>query len=301
VVETGEATPEVLAGYDRAVSGNDIVVGPLSRSGVTAIAQRGVLGKPTIALTQGDTAGDVELTLPQKMLVMGLSVEDEARQVAGWVRDDLAAQKVFSISTNAAWQRRAAKAFTAQSQRIGAAPESMELGVVDGNLSTSGLVQLRRRIVAEKPAMLFIALDAAQARQMREAIGADTPLYGTSQLNPLSQSDWAAADRDPGLDGVRLVDMPWQLQPDHPAVMIYPRPAADAGGKRSADLERLYALGIDAYRVAREIAMKHTQFEIDGVTGQLVVGFGNGAAHFERIETQAIYQDGAVVPLAGAR
>ncbi len=48
------------------------------------------------------------------------------------------------------------------------------------------------------------------------------------------------------LDGVRLVDMPWLVQRDSPAVMSYPRPAADA----HPDLQRLYALGIDAFRLA---------------------------------------------------
>ncbi|MES2535345.1 MAG: penicillin-binding protein activator [Pseudomonadota bacterium] len=301
VAETGDATQDVLAGYDRAVLSHDIVVGPLTRSGVTAIAQRGRLGKPTIALTQTDTPGDADIALPEKMLVMGLSVEDEARQVAIWAHDDKIAEKAFSISTNAAWQRRAAKAFSIQWQRLGLASELMELGVADGNLNANSLAQLRRRILAEKPGMVFIALDAVQARQLREAIGNEMPLFGTSQLNPLAQSDWAIAERDPILDGVRLVDLPWQLQRDHAAVMIYPRPVAGAGDKRSADLERLYALGIDAYRVAREIAMKRPQIEIDGVTGKLVIEFGNGPAHFDRIESPAIYQNGAVVPLAGVQ
>jgi len=36
------------------------------------------------------------------------------------------------------------------------------------------------------------------------------------------------------------------LQADHAAVMIYPRQVIAADQKRSADMERLYALGIDA-------------------------------------------------------
>jgi hypothetical protein len=301
VLETGDAVQDVLSGYNAAVLSHDIVVGPLSRSGVTAIAQRGAVSKPTIALTQADTAGETEITLPKQMLVMGLSIEEEARQVADWAHADNPAGKAFVISTNIAWQRRAAKAFSTQRRRLGARSESMELGVASGYLSPTGLVQLIKRIQAEAPAMVFAALDAAQTNQMREAIGHDIPLYGTSQLNPVALPDWSTIERIQGMDGVRLVDMPWQLQPDHPAVMVYPRLVVKPDQRRSADLERLYALGIDAYRVAREIASNRTQFAIDGVTGKLTVDLGSGASRFERIEVPAIYQDGMVAPVTAAQ
>ena len=51
------------------------------------------------------------------------------------------------------------------------------------------------------------------------------------------------------LNRVRFVDMPWLLQADHPAVMIYPR--AQFGD--AIDFERLYALGIDAFRLGLEL------------------------------------------------
>jgi outer membrane PBP1 activator LpoA protein len=297
VIETGDAPQDILSVYGAALSGNDIVVGPLSRSGVTAIAQSGTVTKPTIALTQADTQDDAEIALPPAMLVMGLSVEEEARQVADWA----SAGKALVVSTDTAWQRRAAKAFGTQWQHHGRELESVELGASSGYLSASGLAQLKNRIQEEKPALLFAALDAEQARQIRLVIGNDVAFYGTSQLNPLALADWVAADRVPQMNGVRLVDMPWQLQADHPAVMIYPPLAVNADQKRSADLERLYALGIDAFRVAKEIALKRTHFEIDGVTGRLTVDFGRNMARFGRLEVRAIYRGGAVVPLSGAR
>jgi len=103
------------------------------------------------------------------------------------------------------------------------------------------------------------------------------------------------------LDGIRLLDIPWQLQADHPAVMVYPRLVVDADQQRSADLERLYALGIDAYRVARDIANGQTRFELDGVTGRLRVRFDTEPPRFERIAEQAIYRDGGVVPAGAPR
>jgi outer membrane PBP1 activator LpoA protein len=300
LVETDDTTQGLLTGYADAAAHNDIVIGPLSRSGVTLIARGDVVRKPTIALSQPDVGGDVELVLPPQMLIISLSIEDEARQIATVAWADQKMPKALVVSTNVAWQRRAAKAFAAQWQRLGQEPQSIELGVIGGYLSGNSLDQLRKRIQIDKPGQVFVALDAAQARQLRSAIGNDIALYGTSQLNPLTRPDWVGAEPIPELNGAQLLDIPWQLQPDHPAVMIYPHPVPNAERKYSADLERLYALGIDAYRIAREIAARHSNFDIDGVTGKLTVSFGAGPARFERIEQQAIYQDGTVVPLMSA-
>lgn len=300
VVETDDTAQDLIAGYAEAAAHNDIVVGPLSRSGVTLIANGDVVRKPTIALSQPDAGGDAEPVLPPQMLVISLSIEEEARQIASLAWADQNMAKALVVSTGVAWQRRAARAFATQWQRLGQEPQLIELGVSGGYLNANNLEQLRKRIQGDRPGLVFVALDAAQARQLRSAIGNDIALYGTSQLNPLPRLDWEGAEPMPELNGAQLVDIPWQLQPDHPAVMIYPHPVPSAEEKHSADLERLYALGIDAYRVAREIAARHGNFDIDGVTGKLSVSFGAGPARFERVEQPAIYRDGAVVPLMPA-
>ena len=58
-------------------------------------------------------------------------------------------------------------------------------------------------------------------------------------------------------------------------------------------MQRLYALGIDAFRVARELARHPGQdFELDGVTGRLSVRMKNGAWTLRREEAAAVYRDG---------
>lgn len=297
IIETTETVQDVLSGYSTATLNHDIVVGPLTRTGVTAIMQRGGVSKPTIALGHPDTPGDVELMLPPQMLVIGLSAEDEARQVANWARTGNSSGKAFAISTGIAWQRRAVKAFSTEWRRGGSQLETMELGFASNFLNANGLLQLRKRIETEKPAFLFVALDAAQTRQLREAIGTEMPMYGTSQLNPHALADWATVEPMNDMNGVQLVDIPWQVQPEHPASMIYPRLVPDPGQRRSPDMERLYALGIDAYRVVREIAFNRTQFELDGVTGKLRIDLNRSTERFERTEVPAMYQGGVVVPL----
>jgi outer membrane PBP1 activator LpoA protein len=298
LVESGDTPAEMLKSYLSALDGNDIIVGPLSRNGAALIAQSGKVSKPTVTLTQPE--GDADAALPPKMLVVALSVEEEARQAAGWAEREKIGGKIFAVSTSTAWQRRTVKSFVAQSRILGLDVTPLELSVGANALSASGLVQLKQRMDADRPALLFVALDAQQTMQLRSSIGSDMPLYGISQLNPHNQSA-DPASRQPELDGVKLLDIPWQVVPDSPAVNMYPRPIVENPQKHNADLDRLYALGIDSYRIALEIGRTHRNFDIDGVTGKLSINIDSSGSHFQRMETPAIYQDGIVVPAPDQR
>jgi len=233
------------------------------------------------------------------MLAVGLSIDEEARQVANWVEKEKAPGKIFAISTGVTWQKRAARSFQLRARQLGMQVETLELSTPSNALSAPGLAQLAKRVEQEKPALLFLALDASQAVQLRSAVGAELPLYGTSQINPFTLKRDNPNDKLPELDGVRLIDIPWQLQADNVAVARYPRPALNDNERPNPDLARLYALGIDAYRIAYGIAQQRSGFDVDGVTGRLNVNMvSGGATYFQRQETQAIYQDGWPVPTA---
>ncbi|WP_395822602.1 penicillin-binding protein activator [Collimonas sp.] len=299
VIEAADTAADMLAAYTEASNKFDILVGPLSRTGITAIVQRGHMSKPTIALTQPDLPAGQEPMLPPQMLPIGLSIEAEARQVANRVDAELAPGKVFVLSTSVAWQKRVAAAFAQQLQGSSLRAELMTFAMADGAINPAALIQLQQRIESERPRLLFAALNADQTRQIRNAIGEETPIYGISQLNPLALDDTNPEHQIPELNGVRLLDIPWQVEPDHPAVMAYPRRSDSPGQQPNADLDRLYALGIDAFRIAREVATRNIVFQIDGVTGRLNVRFGAGIGtpSFERIEPEAVYQNGIVRPL----
>jgi outer membrane PBP1 activator LpoA protein len=102
----------------------------------------------------------------------------------------------------------------------------------------------------------------------------------------------------PELDGLRVVDLPWLIRPDNRAVMMYPRPL-DA--EQAPTMSRLYALGIDAFLVARELALRPGEpVVIDGVTGHLEVDtIGNppGNARLRRREAMAVYRGGDFDPV----
>ncbi|MBO9536222.1 MAG: penicillin-binding protein activator [Herbaspirillum sp.] len=299
VVETGDSVPDMQRAYDDASAKFDILIGPLSRSAVTSVIQSGRVAKPTIALAQPDLPGEAEAQLPPMMLTVGLSIDDEARQVANWVEKEKAPGKIFAISTAVAWQKRAVRSFQARARQLGLQVDTLELSTPGNALSAPGLAQLAKRIEQEKPALIFAALDAGQAVQLRSAVGTELPFYGTSQINPFTLNRDNPNDKIPELDGVKLIDLPWQLEPDNVAVARYPHPAGNDGDRPNPDLARLYALGIDAYRIAYGISRQQSGFDLDGVTGRLNVNMARGGStYFQRQETQAVYQDGLPVPTA---
>ena len=62
--------------------------------------------------------------------------------------------------------------------------------------------------------------------------------------------------------------MPWFAEPDHPAVMAYAKPAQAL----AVEYERLYALGIDAWRLGQLIFKSGNAINLpplDGVTGRI--------------------------------
>lgn len=283
LIDTGDGAQETLDAYAGALRQNDIVVGPLARSAVTALAASALVTKPTIALNHPEALARA-VALPPQMLVVGLSIEDEARQVAKWAASEHPGGAAMIVAGSSAWQRRIAASFAAQWKQLGHTSQMVVLADSNGYLSEAALGQLRAQVAAVQPALLFTALDPSQAGQVRGAVGADLPAYGTSSVNPGPEASIAE------LDGMRLLDMPWQVQPSHPAVMVYPR---WLGAARTLDMDRLYALGVDAFRVAREIALRPgADFELDGVTGRLTVSFGKGPARFERVQPGAVYQGG---------
>ncbi|MES2319530.1 MAG: penicillin-binding protein activator [Pseudomonadota bacterium] len=286
LVDSGDSPDEALDAYMAALKQNDIIVGPLARSAVTAVAGSGAVSRPTIALNHPEGRG-ADLVVPPNMLVIGLSIEDEARQVARWAAAEHPGASALIVSGTNPWQRRLASAFAAQWKQLGNSAQTAELIASNGYLNENGIITLKSRIETEQPVLIFAALDADQLRQVRSIVGTELPAYGTSSVNPGTTQASAQVD----LDGLRLLDMPWEVQPDNAAVMVYPR---WLGNKSSLDMDRLYALGIDAYRIARQVALKpNTPFKMDGVTGRLAVDFNPARSRFERIQPGAVYQGGA--------
>jgi uncharacterized protein len=151
--------------------------------------------------------------------------------------------------------RRMQEAFEKEWLRISGEPaKSMRFaGLRDGE-------SLKSKSNAAVVDSIFFAMTASEARLARPYLPR-AALFGTSQMNELGDS---LANLD--LNGTRFTEMPWLVQPDHPAVAVYSRVSGF-----SIDQQRLYALGIDAYRLATTLIKprQHQTRNLDGVTGKL--------------------------------
>ena len=273
--ETDGTAESAREAYGQALASNvSVVVGPLTKLEVGGLLKLS-LAVPTLALNTPD--GDVPL--PVNLFALSLNTELEARAAAAAFRSD--APVAVIVTTSAPLARRAAMAFAdAWGKLGGSVKESVEFA--------GSLGRVRQAVERARGDVVFLAADAERARMLRPYLGRNALLIGTSQV--FAGSAKADMQKMHELNGMRFFDMPWLHQPDHAATMIFPRPE----GQLTADLERLYALGIDAFRIAGELALARTDFVIDGVTGNLTVHAGL----IGRVPLLVEYRGGAVLPLA---
>ena len=272
-----EATALLDACRASQAAGALLVIGGLTRDGATSLAVSDCPRQPTLALNE--MQGGV--TPPDTLYSVTLSLEHEARQVAllavaeGW-------HSAVVITSPSPLAKRVQEAFEKEWSRAA--------GQIAGRLTFSGTAEdaplVRDRLATVRADMVFMALDQPEARAVRPYVSGMLPVYATSMsINPRAET---IVNVD--LQGVRYVEMPWFVQPDHPAVMIYPQPRTPM----SVDQERLYAFGIDAFRLALQMLRPDRRWPLDGVTGKITLEPGN---LFARTMTPAEVDGGHVIPL----
>ncbi len=260
----------LAAAYHKAAAEGAIVaVAALTRDGATRIAKEGG-SLPTLALN----APAPDVGTPKLFYYLSLGVDAEARQAAQLAITD-GFTSVIVVSNNAALAKRIRESFEREFVKLGR--EVKTTITLSGDSQDSTRLRQNTERIPLDPAtdMFFLALDANTARSMRPYLPAGIPVYSTSMAFDAGAGQVANLD----LESVRLLEMPWGVQPDHPAVMIYAKPDQNF----SAEQARLYALGVDAWRLASLLATTHAAAAaqtgvnrverqlapIDGVTGKL--------------------------------
>jgi outer membrane PBP1 activator LpoA protein len=275
VFPTEPAGESILTQYDAALKrGARVVVGPMTRSGVSVLAASQRVTVPTLSLNLPAE----KLTLPPQFYTFGLALEAEAQLVARSAFADHFKSAIL-VSAKSPLAQRSRDAFAeAWAQLGGSVKAAYEFS------PQTDLPALREQLSTAAVDMIFLSADAEQARAARPFLNNNITVFATSQVNS-GQPDPAA---NVDLNGVRFVEMPWLVQPDHPAVMVYPRAEGVA-----AELERFYALGIDAFRIASALLKNPRSLSLDGVTGRLTLS-GNQVA---REPVQAVFRNGAGIAL----
>ncbi|MBF1800737.1 penicillin-binding protein activator [Alloalcanivorax profundimaris] len=313
--EAGNPTPDlrfydvsnadVSAVFQRAVEdGAQFVVGPLAKEQVAELAAQGAPPVTVLALNYLDQ-GSRDAPLFQ----FGLAPEDEARQVArqAWREGH---RQVGVLYPESDWGRRVSGAFmNAWRERGGEV--SLESGFTDENMGDTvrNLMEAARERqggptkdrygrkteyqprIGEDMSFLFMVASPNQGRQIKPLLnfhyGRRLPVYTTSYI----YDGTPAPRRDQDLDGVRFVDMPWILYQDTRLHRLAEETWPEGHGRYN----RLFAMGVDAYRLQARLSMLRSLSgaELPGVTGNLHLE----GARLVRDGNWAVFRRGEPEPL----
>ncbi len=292
-----DTSDEVMIGlevYQQAVdNGADMIIGPLHKPLLEAVAALDEIPVKTLALNY---LGE-ETLVAENFFQYGLLPEDEARQVAerAWLDGY---NKALVLAPEGEWGERMLNTFqqhwqqldgnTVEVQRYNpalhdfAAPVINLLNIDESRQRKDELQQLTGLTLKFEPRrrrdvdFIYVAAFPNQARQIRPQLkfyyAADVPIYSTSHA--FSGETNTTQDRD--MDGITFSDMPWVFtngkghQPDW-------RMFTDTWPSNARPFKRLYAMGIDAYRLISHLnSMRgNQQNHINAETGNLYLDENN--------------------------
>lgn len=260
-------------------SGAKVIVGPLVRDDLRIVAQTYLELPWTLALNQSE---DAALGPPQ-LFTFSLTVESDARAIARRMHDD-SAQNVAIVGADTPLMKRFASAFASEWLLSGGNVPNAFLF----DPTPDALTVLKRQLGRKTPDAALLAVDGVDAPLVKPFLGTVAAYASALVFDRKS----VATLRD--LDGLAIVEIPWLVTPGAPEFAKFAR--RDFG---SESLERLYALGLDAFRIAQALMDgPPLQFVLEGATGRVTLAEGR---QFVREGRLAVYRAGQLVPLDGGR
>ena len=265
--------------YRRAlIDGADIVVGPLEKAAVAELAMLPP-DRPVVALNSLDN----EPRDDTGVLQLALAPEDDATAIAAALAR-AGVERVLVFANGEPWSVRARDRFNAEIGRIeilgvGTLAENSDATAVAGALLGVTASQARHAALAQLLAteLTFVPrrrddvdaivafVNGQQLMALKPALdfhfAADVALYAPSQA--VRGVAWGR------LEGLRVCNVPWLL---HRGPL---RAEASALATSRGPLASLFALGVDAFRLANQLVRTTLRGEsVAGSTGVLTVGEG---------------------------
>lgn len=286
-------------------AGVQLVVGPLEKPLVKQLNSRPSLPITTLALNYSDAGPEG----PPQLYQFGLAAEDEAREVARRAWADGKRSAVAMVpkgewgdrvldAFRQSWQAKGGKLIAAEhvDQPVALAQQVAELfqlrnseGRAQRLQSTTGAAIAAQPSRRQDIDFMFLAATPQQAQQIKPTMvfqyAGDVPVYATSHLFTNSNDQAQYAD----LNGVMFCETPWLLNAEDPlrAQVIAQWPQA------AGPLGRLYAMGVDAWRLAPRLEQLKTlpESRIEGLSGSLSM---NPSRRVERQLPWAKFVDGKI-------
>ena len=274
--------------YEQAIqNGADFIVGPVDKDLVDLLQQRDALDVPTLTLNYGNDQKEARLNLYQ----FGLRPEDEAVQIADYA---LAQGKhhALVLVPDTEWGYRLQNAFSKRFESLGGRVVGSNIYPARKNDYSAAITNLlnltsskHRKSILQQTIkeqvkfearrrqdvdMIFIAANSRQARLIKPQLkfhhAQDLPVYATSHIS--TSNGKPADDRD--LNEILFVDIPWMLDNRNNADY---RQINKYWPDDSQRFSRLFALGIDAYRMIPSLRrlMINPEEQLQHHTGMLSV------------------------------
>jgi outer membrane PBP1 activator LpoA protein len=257
--------PASVPGLLRQAAGDgaSFAIGPLQKESVAALANAGALPIPTLALNRANVASP-----PPNLYQFALSPEEEGAEVAdrAW---EQGLRSALILHPSGSWGERISGAFARQWSALGGQLVATRTYSPTTGSYASAVSGLFSEPGAGTADFVFLVATSQIARTIApeiQAAAGGLPVYATSHIYGGSFD----AQYDGPLVGMQFVDIPWLLASDPSDPLSREKlqiGLADFEGR----FTRLYAMGIDAYRLAPRLSWMaaHPGSYLDGKTGRL--------------------------------
>lgn len=273
--------------YDGSLPEGSIIIGPLKKETLTELSQYDALPIRTLALNYIEN----DRSIPN-LFQFSLNPEFETAQIADRMTED-GIKRIGILAPENDWGLRVYDSFVKANIELDNmivesafySDQKSLSNAVARMLATDKSKQRARNIrritglrLESTPRRrqdvqgVFMVARPGIAKQLKPMLAyhyaQDLPVYATSQINDLHDTE-----RQPDLNGIRFVDMPWSL-----SSTVALRNMLEEQFPQSANrYSRFYAMGVDAYQIAPriEILTQVDESHIEGQTGQLSIGENN--------------------------
>ncbi len=292
IYDTGSDPTQITKFYDSAVAnGAQMVVGPLGLDAVEQLTKSDDFKVPTLLLSQTNE----EIDPSKHVFQFGLPPEQEATQAAERAFLD-GHRRAAILYPNTALGQRMANGFSTTWQQLGgivltsvayqpelgdySEPVKQLLNITQSDKRKDRLESLLKVKLKFNPRpredidMIFLAADAGDGRLIKPQLNyyraMQIPVYATSHIFT-GKGDPV---RDTDLDGIMFGDMPWMLVGNGNVQALRDKLQHGNWPYAHSPLDRLYALGVDAYAVIPQLNRLSTETGVhfEGVTSGLSLG-----------------------------
>ena len=313
---------------DASLMGASVAIGPITRDDVNEISELPFLPLPVVSLNLPED----DVKSPELLMNFSLSLEEEAKQVASMAIQSLAKENNDSLNIvlfegaspiNQRVANTFEQALAEESISITRIPITKELltlpklyevknfssltlgtkslpdtaeGYENAKQYNENLTQSFSKLGSSSYSAVFLVTDARTAALIKPRLPRDTRVWGTSMINPGNPEQSVIASLAFDLQNTGFVDAPLILRYNNQDF----KASFGETPPNSLIARRLFAFGVDAYRLARLWMRWQPEITMAGTTGSL--SFKKSvSANVSRIAQPAVFYHGQIETMSADR